>query len=117
MAEIRTNKTEAARIQIEAAIRLLFSGEDPIVVHTLAAAGFRIVRDLAHAGDKGGTQRMFKNLFKPGMEGKFWKGINRAANFLKHADDDPDDALRAMFRRHFISFQMMPTRTTVSGSG
>ena len=96
MAEMRINKPEAARRQIEAAIRLLFSGEDPIAVHSLAAAGFRIVRDLAHAGEKGEIHRIFKNMIKPGMEGEFWKGINRAANFLKHAEADPDDILEGV---------------------
>ena len=37
------NKPEAARRQIDAAIRMLFSGEDPVAVHTLAMAGFEFL--------------------------------------------------------------------------
>lgn len=93
MAEMRVNKSEAARRQIEAAIRLLFSNDDPVAIQTLAAAGFRILRDLAHGGERGEMQRIFKDMIKPGMEGEFWKGVNRAANFFKHADEDPDGIL------------------------
>jgi hypothetical protein len=32
-------------------------------------------------------------MIKPGMEGKFWKEINRAPNFLKHAENDPSGIL------------------------
>jgi hypothetical protein len=59
LAIIHVNKPEAARRQIEAAIRQLFSNEDPIAVLTLAAAGLRIVRDLAHSGEQGEMQRFF----------------------------------------------------------
>lgn len=93
LAEMRVNKPEAARRQIDAAIRLLFSNDDPVAVQTLAAAGFRILRDLAHGGEKGEMQRIFRNMIKPGMEGEFWTALNRAANFLKHADEDPDGIL------------------------
>jgi len=47
MATIKVNKIEAARRQIDAAIRLLFDNEDPIAIHTLIMAGFRILRDIA----------------------------------------------------------------------
>ena len=46
MTEIRVSKIEAAKRQIELSIRLLFQNEDPIGILTLAAAGFRILRDL-----------------------------------------------------------------------
>ena len=47
MANIKVNKPEAAIRQIDAAIWMLFSGEDPVAIHTLAMAGFRVRRDLA----------------------------------------------------------------------
>ena len=53
MTEIRVSKIEAAERQIELSMRLLFQNEDPIGIHTLAAAGFRILRDL---GGKADTQ-------------------------------------------------------------
>ncbi len=80
---------EAARRQLDAAIGLLLDGEDSFAVHTLAAAAFRILRDLAeHRGSQ--IHQGFKLYIKPSMERKFWKEFNRPANFLKHADTDPE---------------------------
>jgi hypothetical protein len=92
MSEIKVDKVEAATRQIELAIRLLFQNEDPIGIHTLAAAGFRIVRDLGKA-KSGEISQHLTGIIKPGMEGMFWKVFSRAANFFKHADNDPDGVL------------------------
>jgi len=45
-AEIYVNKLEAARRQIDAAIRMLLATEDCLAIHTVASAGYRIIRDL-----------------------------------------------------------------------
>jgi hypothetical protein len=45
-ATIFINKLEAARRQIDAAIRMTFANEDELAIHTVAAAAYRIVRDL-----------------------------------------------------------------------
>ena len=92
MTEIKADKIEAATSQIELAIRLLFQNEDPIGIHTLAAAGFRILRDLGKA-KRSEISQYLTNIIKPGMEGRFWKVFSRAANFFKHADNDPDGVL------------------------
>ena len=92
MAEIKADKIEAATRQIELAIRLLFQNEDPIGIHTLAAAGFRILRDLGKA-KKSEISQYLTHIIKPGMEGRFWKVFSSAANFFKHADSDPDGIL------------------------
>lgn len=93
MATIRVNKTEAARRQIDASIRMLFLNEDPVAIHTLAMASFRILRDLSAKHDDCHFDRMINLMFKPGMKGKFWRKFNQSANFLKHADRDPDQIL------------------------
>lgn len=49
MTNVRINKAEAARRQVDVAIRLLFNNNDSIAVNTLANASFRIVRDLCDA--------------------------------------------------------------------
>lgn len=46
MTDIQLNKLAAARRQLCAAIRMYFSGEDELAVHTVASAGYRIVTDL-----------------------------------------------------------------------
>jgi hypothetical protein len=45
-AEIFVNKIEAARRQIDAAIRMTLANEDMLAIHTVASAGYRILRDL-----------------------------------------------------------------------
>jgi hypothetical protein len=93
MGKIRVNKNEAARRQLDAAIRMLFSNEDLVAVFTLAVAGLNIVRNLAEKRSDLIFQEELKKLIKPGTENEFWKSIQRPANFLKHADRDPDAIL------------------------
>ncbi len=93
MAEIKVNKPEAARRQIDVAIKLLFNNEDPIPIHTLAMAAFRIVRDLAKDNPDHHMDSMFNKMIRPGMEKEFWSVMHRPANFFKHADLDADDIL------------------------
>ena len=94
MAKIEVNKISAARRQINAAIRMLFSDEDPVAIHTLTSAGFRILKDLAEKQDSE-IMDMFNLCIRPEMRKKFWREIfNRGANFFKHADRDPDQVLK-----------------------
>ena len=92
MVEIKVDKIGAAKRQIELAIRLLFQNEDPIGIHTLAAAGFRILHDLGQA-KRSEISQYLVHIIKPEMQSKFWKVFSRAANFFKHADSDPDGIL------------------------
>lgn len=90
MSTIRVNKIEVAHRQLNAAIKMTFGGEDPIAVHTVASAGHRIIRDICESrGDITGFQR-FTDWITPGQEGKFWRVVNRSANFFKHAGRDVD---------------------------
>lgn len=49
---IGITKTVAAQRQIDAAIRIMFSGEDPLAVHTVVAAAFGIVKELTKKRDE-----------------------------------------------------------------
>jgi hypothetical protein len=106
-------KASAAQRQIDAAIRLLFSGEDSLAVHTVAAAGCGLIRDLAntikpwlagqeHRAALAGVYQGF--LGRSPTEGEIHRDLpklerlmrtarNRPVNFLKHADRDPNDLL------------------------
>lgn len=86
---MRVNKPEAARRQADAAIRLLFGGEDVLACATLAGAANKIVRDLAESGGKSPSLTSLKAIIRPGMEKEFWQVWNSVPNFLKHADQDP----------------------------
>ena len=109
MAEMRVNKVDAARRQIETAIKLLFSNGDPVAIHTLVAAGGRIVRDLCERRNTPGYI-LTKSLIKPGKEKAFHTGLSRATNFLKHADRDSEDILenvREEVNEHLIMLACM----------
>ncbi len=93
MTKIRVNKIDAARRQIDAAIRLLFDNDDPVAIHTLAAAGFRIFRDLSDKRGKRSVWAHFKADIRPEMAKDFWRGLGGPANFFKHADRDADEIL------------------------
>jgi hypothetical protein len=45
-AEIFVNKIEAARRQIDAAIRMTLANVDVLAIHTVASVGYRLLRDL-----------------------------------------------------------------------
>ena len=87
MSEIRVTKSQAAQRQIDAAIWMLFRNEDPVAIHTVAMAGFRILRDLTKKSDR---QHPIDSMIKPGKEKEFWGALNSFSNFCKHADCDPN---------------------------
>ena len=113
MASVKITKLSAAQRQIDAAIRILFSGEDALAVHTVVAAAHRIVMDLA--GKRNLTpytesiKKTIATLYRQSfgetlpndklqrwaakLEKKHYRHLNRPANFLKHADEDPTEAL------------------------
>ena len=87
MNEIRVTKIQAAQRQIDAAIRMLFGNEDPVAIHTVAMAGFRILRDLTK---QRGVEHPIDSMLKPGKEKEFWGAVSNFSNFCKHADRDPN---------------------------
>ena len=67
MAKINVSKVEAARRQIDVAIHMLFSEEDPLAIHTLAGAAFQILRDLADKKSDSYMKKITQGMIKPGM--------------------------------------------------
>jgi hypothetical protein len=92
MMPLKISKLDAARRQIETAVVLYFNERDPVSIHTLTAAAYNVLLSL---GD--GEVPMMKNSLKNHVkEGKIKNAIaliNKAENFFKHADRDPDDIL------------------------
>lgn len=104
------SKTEAAERQLDAAIRLFFANDDWIAVHTLAAASGRILRDLTEQRGSSAWERLNKKII-PEKRKYVWGEFNkRIANFLKHADQDPDALLEGIDPLVFADLQK-PTRT------
>lgn len=114
MASGNITKHSAAQRQNDAAIRMLFSGEDSLAVHTVVAAAHRIVLDLAEKRDLApyteSIRKTIATLYRqqfgetiPIHKLQHWATqfekwnfrpyLNHPANFLKHADEDAGEVL------------------------
>jgi hypothetical protein len=82
------DKFDAARRQIECAIRLVAAEEDELAIHTLVMAAYSILEDLS----KG--RRYYEDGIKTHLTKIGRKRFRATANFLKHADRDSDAALK-----------------------
>ncbi len=80
-------KAEGAKRQLDTAIDLFFDEGDPLAVHTLAFAAFKVLLNLYshHKDDAFGEQIDALIADRIG-----WGRFSETANFLKHADHDPD---------------------------
>jgi hypothetical protein len=87
---LQISKLDAARRQLETAIRLYFSNGDPVSIHTLAAAGYSVIRDVSAA--RGAGPMLLKGQLvddvRPDAKKMFRDKLNEAENFFKHADRD-----------------------------
>ena len=92
--ELNISKLDAARRQLETAIRLYFSEADPISIHTLTAAAYNVIHDVNES--RGGKPMFVKrtDIIKPEHVKEFRAKINEAENFFKHGDRDADGTLR-----------------------
>ncbi len=89
----RCTKPQAAARQLDVAITLLFADYDPLAIRTLAAAAHGVLADLVERKLPGGSWRS-KVVEGYGLSKRATINIlNRAQNFLKHADRDPDSEL------------------------
>ena len=88
----KVSKTDAARRQLETAVRLWFFSGDPVAIHTLAAAAHQVLHDL---GKKQGAPTLLRDLpgVKPEYTARVRQAVSKYENFFKHADDDPDGLL------------------------
>jgi hypothetical protein len=89
-ADQRISKLDAARRQLDTAIKLFFDNEDGLSVHTLAYASFKVLFDIypVHQDDD------FAAKIDELISQIGWKRFNQTANFLKHADRDPHESLK-----------------------
>ena len=85
------SKLEAASRLLDTAIRLFFESADAVAVHSLAAASLNVFSDVAeHRGISWRTYLGEDSNLSP-QEVKHT--LNKAWNFFKHADRDPDEKL------------------------
>ncbi len=91
------SKLEAVETQLEAALFLILRGFDPSPVHTLISAARGVLYGLSKH-DPNLVLTKWDSSILSRLAGPIEKDIrcfqNRVANFLKHADRDPDEVLR-----------------------
>jgi hypothetical protein len=91
--KLQVTKLDAARRQLETAIRLYFHEGDAVSIHTLTTAAYNILRDLSvHRGNMGMIvkDRLIEQV-KPEHRDEVRRKINEAENYFKHANRDPDE--------------------------
>src|SRR6266478_417966 len=89
---VKISKTDAAKRQLETAIRLWFFSGDPVSIHTLAAAAHQVLDDV---GRSKGSPTALRGLpgVKPAYIRRLRELVSRYENFFKHADCDPSALL------------------------
>ena len=98
-------KFDAAKRQLETAIRLWFYSGDPVSIHTLVAAAHQVLHDLSkkHGGQP--SMRDAGVYIKPEARDRYFKIITEAENFFKHANRDPEATL--FFKPEVTPFYLM----------
>jgi hypothetical protein len=90
---IKISKLDAARRQIDTAVRLYFERGDPVSI-TLAAAAFEILKDLEKQAPKTGTfYDLLAQYVQPEYRKVVAKTLKEAQNFFKHTDRDAEAIL------------------------
>jgi hypothetical protein len=95
MANVKLSKFDAIRAQLDAAIELYFVSENLVATHTLAAAAYNALKDIAKL--EGAEHPFLKNDYIQSLpvkeQRKTIKCLNDPENFFKHADRDPNNTL------------------------
>lgn len=82
-------KLEGARRQIDTAIELWIEGRDSLSAFALAFGSFKVLLNLySHKETDGFDKKLDETIGELG-----WKSMSGYANFLKHADKDPEAVL------------------------
>lgn len=92
MVAVKVTKLEVARNQLDAAIELFFLSDNAIAIHTLTAAAYNVLRDLAKrdGSDFPFIKSGFIATLDDSEKNKVIAFLNGPENFFKHADRDPD---------------------------
>lgn len=90
----RIEPLERAQRNVNAAIRMLFSGEDPLPVHAVVAATFRVLHDLVQAGPAHARDDVIRPFLSPGGEEAWSRALDDATTFARRAGQDPGAMLQ-----------------------
>lgn len=89
---IKISKLDAAKRQLETAIRLYFNEADPVSIHTLVGSAHQILTDL-NKKRGGGPMILSDHLVRKEYKKEFIRCIFEARNYFKHANRDPDGVI------------------------
>jgi hypothetical protein len=92
---IKVSKLDGASRQLDAAIKLWFSDDDPVVIHALTWASYQIIQDINDIkGDKSVTLiELARASVKPELVEETVREFRKEMTFFKHANRDPHDIL------------------------
>ncbi len=87
-------KIDAARRQLSTAIELWFNDKDAVSIHSLAYAAYDVIHTVSQKHGRKQTLILDSDWVKDEHKKEFRDAIRRAGNFFKHADRDPEEALK-----------------------
>lgn len=95
----QVTKLEVAERQLVEAIMLFFQRRDRVAIHALASGAHQVLSDLAIAHGKATIIKNNPRLNPdPEIRSEYYRRLNEAYNFMKHADRDPDPGASVTFR-------------------
>lgn len=102
----KLTKLEAARREINAAIRMYFNDEDPVAIHALIAGGTQIISDLGKKKEMQlGIESGIKHI-RPERQKEFREMMREPQNHIKHADREGDENKILEYRPATIEFYL-----------
>lgn len=92
--KIQVSKLDAARRQLETAVRLYFAEADPISIHTLTSAAYQLLADInRRIGGAPMLREQIPTWVRSDATAEARRKLAEAENFFKHADRDPESVL------------------------
>lgn len=85
---IKISKTDAARRQLETAIKIFFTEGDSVSVHTLASASSDILKDISKKTKKKTIHTELVEVILPDKKQEVLDIVNKPKQFFKHASRD-----------------------------
>lgn len=94
---IEIGKLDAAEQQLKTATRLWFYDIEPISAHSLAFAAYEVIHAVSKALNPNRPELLLdSSLINPVFRVAVNRRFKKAANFFKHADNDPHDKIDFM---------------------
>ncbi|PML48210.1 hypothetical protein BCT35_06515 [Vibrio lentus] len=116
MDTLELSKFDVAERQLHLAIELFFKQSDPVSICTLSEAASQVLRDIAPKFSKHSFYRQHPDLSKKG-EKDLNNELNKARNFFKHADKDPDSKINFKpTSNHLSIFEVSLLHMEIKGS-